>query len=120
MGLELNGKLVKKFEEQKISDKFKKREFVIETSENNFTEQIKFELVQDRTDLIDPYQVGDNLKITFNLKGREWQGKYFVNVQAWRIEKAGSEAGSQPQGSPEGYPPPPPPEENNFMDEAPF
>jgi len=118
MGLELNGKLVKKFEEQKISDKFKKREFVIETSENKFTEQIKFELVQDRTDLIDPYQIGDNLKITFNLKGREWQGKYFVNVQAWRIEKAGES--NQTQESPEGYPPPPPPETDNFMDEAPF
>ena len=120
MALELNGKLVKKFDEQKISDKFKKREFVIETSENKFTEQIKFELVQDRTDLIDPYQIGDDLKVTFNLKGREWQGKYFVNVQAWRIEKAGEGAGNQAQGSPEGYPPPPPPEEENFMDEAPF
>ena len=118
MALELSGKLVKKFDEQKISDKFKKREFVVETSENNFTEQIKFELVQDRTDLIDPYQVGEDLKISFNLKGREWQGKYFVNVQAWRIEKAGG--ASQTPGSPEGYPPPPPPEEDNFMDEAPF
>ena len=119
MALELTGKLIEKFEEQKISDKFKKREFVLETSENNFTEQIKFELVQDRTDLIDPYQIGEDVKVSFNLKGRKWNDKYFVNVQAWRIEKAGaSQAGGN--SSPEGYPPPPPPEEDDFMGEAPF
>ncbi len=119
MALELTGKLIAKFEEQQISEKFKKREFVIETSENNFTEQIKFELVQDRTDIIDPYKIGDDIKISFNLKGRKWNDKYFVNVQAWRIEYASSN--TQNNSSPEGYPPPPPPEEeDNFMDEAPF
>ena len=118
MALELTGRLIEKFEEQQISDKFKKREFVVETSENKFTEQIKFELVQDRTDLIDPYSVGDEIKVSFNLKGRKWNDKYFVNVQAWRIDRAGATAS---QGSsPEGYPPPPPPEEDEFMGEAPF
>lgn len=119
MALELTGKLVEKFEEQQISDKFKKREFVLETSENNFTEQIKFELVQDRTDLIDPYNIGEEVKVSFNLKGRKWNDKYFVNVQAWRIDRAGASV-SQGSSSPEGYPPPPPPEEDEFMGEAPF
>ncbi len=119
MALELIGKLVEKFDEQQISEKFKKREFVVETSENNFTEQIKFELVQDRTDIIDPYKIGEEIKISFNLKGRKWNDKYFVNVQAWRIEHASSN--SQGNSSPEGFPPPPPPEdENDFMGEAPF
>ena len=119
MALELTGKLVEKFEEQQISDKFKKREFVLETSENNFVELIKFELVQDRTDLIDPYQIGDEIKVSFNLKGRKWNDKYFVNVQAWRIEHASSD--KQGNTPPEGFPPPPPPPaEDDFMDEAPF
>lgn len=118
MALELTGKLVEKFEEQQISEKFKKREFVVETSENNFTEQIKFELVQDRTDIIDPYKIGEEVKISFNLKGRKWNDKYFVNVQAWRIERASASiTGNE---SPEGFPPPPPPEEDDFMGEAPF
>ena len=119
MALELTGKLVEKFEEQQISEKFKKREFVVETSENNFTEQIKFELVQDRTDIIDPYSIGEEIKVSFNLKGRKWNDKYFVNVQAWRIERTSS-AQQQGNESPEEFPPPPPPEEDNFMDEAPF
>ncbi len=119
MALELTGKLVEKFEEQQISEKFKKREFVIETSENNFTEQIKFELVQDRTDIIDPYNIGEEIKISFNLKGRKWNDKYFVNVQAWRIERVSSD--SQGNDAPSGFPPPPPPpEEDDFMGEAPF
>jgi len=119
MALELTGKLVEKFEEQQISEKFKKREFVVETSENNFTEQIKFELVQDRTDLIDPYSIGEEVRISFNLKGRKWNDKYFVNVQAWRIERASS--ASQGNEAPSGFPPPPaPPEEDEFMGEAPF
>jgi hypothetical protein len=119
MGLELTGKLIEKFEEQQISDKFKKREFVLETSENNFTEQIKFELVQDRTDIIEPYKIGDDIKVSFNLKGRKWNDKYFVNVQAWRIEYASNNA--QNNQSPDGFPsPPPPPEDDDFMGEAPF
>jgi len=116
MALELTGKLIEVFSEQKISDKFKKREFVIETSENNFVEQIKFELVQDRTDLIDPYKIGTDIKVSFNLKGRKWNDKFFVNVQAWRIEHATKANDNVP----EGFPPPPPPEEDDMMGEAPF
>ncbi len=120
MALELTGKLVEKFEEQQISEKFKKREFVVETSENNFTEQIKFELVQDRTDIIDPYKIGEDIKVSFNLKGRKWNDKYFVNVQAWRIDRIGADNG-QGNNAPEGFPPPPPPsEEDDFMGDAPF
>ncbi len=118
MALEIQGKLIEVFDEQKISDSFKKREFVLETNENNFTEQIKFELVQDRTDLIDPYQIGEDVKVSFNLKGRKWNDKYFVNVQAWRIERLSGQTGQG--GFPGDIPPPPPPPEEDFMDEAPF
>ncbi len=118
MALEIQGKLIEVFDEQKISDSFKKREFVVETNENNFTEQIKFELVQDRTDLIDPYQIGEDVKVSFNLKGRKWNDKYFVNVQAWRIERLSNQA--EQGGFPGDVPPPPPPPEEDFMDEAPF
>ncbi|MBN2668992.1 MAG: DUF3127 domain-containing protein [Bacteroidales bacterium] len=118
MALELTGKLIEKFDEQAISGSFKKREFVVETNENNFTEQIKFELVQDRTDIIDPYQIGETVKVSFNLKGRKWNDKYFVNVQAWRVERVGA-SGSNYNELPADMPFPPPPDED-FMDEAPF
>ncbi len=119
MALELQGKLIEVFDEQQISGTFKKREFVVETNENNYTEQIKFELVQDRTDIIDPYKIGEDIKVSFNLKGRKWNDKYFVNVQAWRIERVSADG--QAPTAPEGFPPPPPPPpEDDFMDEAPF
>jgi len=99
--MEVKGKLIEKFAEQQVSEKFKKREFVIETSdgdEGQFTEQIKFQLVQDKTSLIDKFQVGDELNVAFNLKGNKWKDNYFVNLQAWKID---GEASSQGDDSPQ-------------------
>ena len=95
MAFELTGKLIEKFDTQEISEKFKKREFVIEFQDNpnlSFSESIKFQLTQDRCNLMDSYQVGQDLKVSFNLRGRKWEkdGKvsYFTNLEAWRIEAA--------------------------------
>ena len=97
MAFELTGKLIEKFDTQEISEKFKKREFVIEFQDNpnlSFSESIKFQLTQDRCNLMDSYQVGQDLKVSFNLRGRRWEkdGKvsYFTNLEAWRIEPASS------------------------------
>ena len=95
MSFEINGTLVEKYSEVEVSNKFKKREFVISTTERNngfeFTEYIKFQLTQDRCGLIDPFNVSDNLKVNFNLKGRKWEKDgtvtYFTNLEAWKIEK---------------------------------
>ena len=98
MSFELQGKLIEKFPEQQVSDAFKKREFVVETSEEGggrvFTEQIKFQLVQDKCNLIDDVNLNQDVKVSFNIKGRKWEkdGKvnYFTNLDAWRVEAAGS------------------------------
>ena len=97
MAFELTGKLIEKFDTQEISEKFKKREFVIEFQDNpnlSFSESIKFQLTQDRCNLMDNYQIGQDLKVSFNLRGRKWEkdGKasYFTNLEAWRIELASS------------------------------
>lgn len=98
MSFELQGKLVEKFPEQQVSDAFKKREFVVETSEEGggrvFTEQIKFQLIQDKCNLIDDVNLNQDVKVSFNIKGRKWEkdGKvnYFTNLDAWRVEAAGS------------------------------
>jgi hypothetical protein len=56
-------------------------------------------LVQDRVDIIDSIAEGTPIKVYFDLRGREWQGKYFTNLQAWRIEAAGGESkGKSPDG----------------------
>ncbi|MEZ4793508.1 MAG: DUF3127 domain-containing protein [Gelidibacter sp.] len=69
---------------------FRKREVVV-TTEEQYPQHIMVELVQDKTDLLDNFKVGQNVKISINLRGREWvnpQGetKYFNSIQGWRIE----------------------------------
>lgn len=85
--LEITGTLFKKFETEQISDKFQKREFVVSIEDGPYTEYVKFELIGDRCDLLEPFSENEQVKVAFNLKGREWQGKYFVNLRAWRITK---------------------------------
>ncbi|MFC7357850.1 DUF3127 domain-containing protein [Jejudonia soesokkakensis] len=69
---------------------FRKREIVV-TTEEQYPQHIMVEFVQDKTDLLNNFQVGNNVKISINLRGREWvnpQGetKYFNSIQGWRIE----------------------------------
>lgn len=69
---------------------FRKREVVV-TTEEQYPQHIMVEFVQDKTDLLNNYQVGQQVKININLRGREWvnpQGetKYFNSIQGWRIE----------------------------------
>ena len=87
---------------------FRKREIVV-TTEEQYPQHIMVEFVQDKTDLLNNYQVGQSVKISINLRGREWvnpQGetKYFNSIQGWRIENL---QGAAPQGAPD-LPPPPP------------
>lgn len=94
MSFELNGKLVAKYDTVQRTETFKTREFVIEKTDDiggrvisNF---IKFQCVQDKTAMPDRFNVGDTLKISFNIKGTKWtkDGKenYITNLDAWRME----------------------------------
>ena len=89
--MEIQGK-IKLIDETKTfgNNGFRKREIVI-TTEEQYPQHIMVEFVQDKTDLLNSYQVGQNVKISINLRGREWvnpQGetKYFNSIQGWRIE----------------------------------
>jgi len=107
MAYDVTGRLIEIFDEQQISEKFRKREFVLEVQDGQYPEQIKFQLVMDKTSLVDQFKVGDEVKIAFNLRGRGYnkngQMMYFTNLEAWRIEPAGAAQGgggnygSQPQ-----------------------
>jgi len=88
---------------QVISDRFSKREFVIET-QDTYPQQVIFQTTQDKCALLDQVQVGEFVDVSFNLRGREWtspQGevKYFNTVEAWRIERVGQGTGI-PAGGP--------------------
>lgn len=100
--MELTGKLVEIFATQVISEKFSKREFVVEYAENpTYPEYIKLEVVNDKVSILDKYSVGDNVEVAFNLRGRSWTDKsgkvsYFNTLVAWKISKADGSV-SQPK-----------------------
>ncbi|WP_020533447.1 DUF3127 domain-containing protein [Flexithrix dorotheae] len=99
MALEVKGKLVEIYNEAQITERFKKREFVIEIQDGMYSEYVKMQLTQDKCGLLDQFSKGDEIKVNFNLKGRPYtkEGKttYFTNLDAWRIESA-SEAAPGP------------------------
>ena len=96
MSFEVDGKLHKKYETENKTDSFQAREFVILVESGNYPQYVKFQLVQDRCALLDPFEEGEEIKVHFDLRGREWQGKYFTNLNAWRLEKASAAAAPEP------------------------
>lgn len=89
--MDITGIIKVKGEEQQISDKFRKRDLVITDNSSQYPQHISFQLTQDKCGLIDPYNVGDEIKVYFNLRGREWTSpkgevKHFNTLEAWRLE----------------------------------
>lgn len=100
MQYELTGTLKLKKDEQKVSDTFKKREFVVTDNSSNYPQHILFQLKQDKCRILDNYNPGDEVKVSFFISGREWNKdgvvKYFTSLDAWRID--GVEKGSSSNG----------------------
>lgn len=90
--MNIKGKILELKDTVQVKETFRKREFVVEYSENpQYAEFIKFELIQDKCDLLDDLKIGQDVDVYFNLRGRKWtdpQGevKYFNSLQAWRID----------------------------------
>ena len=107
MSFEITGKLVAKFNIVQRTESFKTREFVIEKTEEfsgrTITNYIKFQCVQDKTAIPDRFNLGDEIKVSFNLKGTKWvkDGKenYITNLDAWRMEQV--KLGQQNESAPE-------------------
>ena len=127
MAFEISGKVIDISPVNQVSDKFKKREFVIEKKEDGgsavFIDYVKFQLIQDKCDLINESFLNEEVKIWFNLKGNKWErdGKinYFTNLDAWKIEKTSSGSPRDQNTSPhvtlEDIPP-----ENDELSDLPF
>ena len=98
---ELEGKIKVVEDTRSFPSGFTKREFVV-TTEERFPQDIKLECIKEKCDLLNEYQPGDAVKVSFNLRGNEYNGRYFVNLQAWRIEKGTSDPSSDaPEHVPE-------------------
>ena len=94
MNFELTGKIFEIYPTQQKTEKFKSREFVLESTkqvgERPVTDYIKFQTTGDRCDLLNRYKTADTVTVHFNIRGNRWEkdGKvsYFTNLEAWRIE----------------------------------
>lgn len=91
--MEIRGRVHEVGEVLQVTDTFKKRDLIIQYAENpQFVEYIKFEANQDRTSIFDNLNVGDEVEVSYNLRGRPWTNKdgvttYFNSLIAWRINK---------------------------------
>ena len=96
--IQVTGEIIEIDDVKIISDNFKKREFILKHAPNpEYPDFLKLEVVQNKTDLLDKYKVGQEVDVDINLKGKKWEkGKesgYFNSLQAWRIQEAS--AGSE-------------------------
>lgn len=100
------GKLHRKFDTAQVSPTFTKREFVVEIAENpQYPQLVKFELAQDRCSILDKFNEGDMIEVSFDLRGRKWQKdssseeKFFNELAAWKIYPAESNGQAAATGS---------------------
>jgi ribosomal protein S17 len=111
--LQVEGRIIVIYQTVVVSDKFKKREFVIEAEEDvngqTYKNYAKFQVAQQRCDVLDRYNVGDMVSVSFNLKGNSYTDKkdgttkYITNLDAWKIEHAAGQAQQSAQPTPPAF-----------------
>jgi hypothetical protein len=95
MGIEAIGKLHTIFDTVQVSERFSKREFVLELVDNpKYPQTVIFQLTGDRCAQLDGFEVGDEVRVDFSLRGREWRSpkgetKYFNSLDVWKLEQRG-------------------------------
>jgi len=98
MAYEMTGTIKKILDRQDFPSGFYKQEFVV-TTEDRYPQEIKLNCLKEKADLLSSYKEGDAVKVTFDIQGREWNERYFVDLNAWKIE-AGSGTPSQEAPAP--------------------
>jgi hypothetical protein len=107
MGIEVSGKLHTIYDLKQVSERFAKREFVLELSDNpKYPQHVLFQLTGDRCSQLDDHRVGDEVRVEFSLRGREWRSpqgelKYFNSLDVWKLEagRANASNGRRASGS---------------------
>ena len=124
MGFNITGRLHRKFAAEQKTERFRKRDFVIELAENpKYPQFVQFQLTGDRCESLDAFSKGDEIEVEFNLRGREWTSpsgdvRYFNSLDVWTLQ-ASSQAGAG-SGAGSGEEPPMPEEPPHFGEEPPF
>ncbi|MCW1885791.1 DUF3127 domain-containing protein [Luteolibacter flavescens] len=90
---ELEGTLKHLFDTQTFASGFAKREFVVEVPDGKYPQMLKFECVKDKISMLDGVSVGDAVKVAFDIRGSEYKERFYVNLNAWKLTKAGGSGG---------------------------
>jgi single-strand DNA-binding protein len=97
---ELTGKIKLIQDEQTFGSGFKKREMVVVVEDGKYPQEINLEFVQDKISLLESLAPGQDVTVTFDIRGREYNGRYFNNLQGWKVTAAGASAGHDDYGQP--------------------
>jgi hypothetical protein len=84
----LKGKLILKSEPRQISDKFRVMDFVIQTPDEKYPQSIQFQVMNDRIQEMDKFTIGEEVEVSFDVRGREHNGKYYNTLNAFKIESS--------------------------------
>lgn len=124
MNMTAEGKIHTAFEAKQITDRFRKREFVLELDGGSrYPQTVLFQLTGDRCGELDAFQVGDEVRVEFSLRGREWTSpkgevRYFNSLEVWGVERLGSGGASAAddfnQAGSTGNEPPPPTDDDDI------
>ena len=89
--MDVSGKIIVIGETETVGAKgFQKRLLVVETDDPKFAQKIPVEFVKDKTEVLDNFSVGQQVTVQFNLRGNEYNGRYYVSLQGWKIEFDGA------------------------------
>lgn len=82
---------------QSFASGFTKREFVVTTANDKYPQDIKFDVVKEKCAMLDSFNTGDEVQVNFDIRGREYNGKYYVDLSCWKLQAADG-AASPPHG----------------------
>ncbi|MBW2422681.1 MAG: DUF3127 domain-containing protein [Deltaproteobacteria bacterium] len=120
MNMQVQGRVHASFEAEQVTERFRKREFVLVLEEGSrYPQYVKFQLTGDRCEALDGFEVGDEVGVEFSLRGREWTSpkgevRYFTSLEVWSIDRVGEGATSSAGGSDFGDEPPAPSDDDNI------
>jgi len=96
---ETSGKLKWIGSTQSFPSGFSKREFVVTTAADKYPQDLKFEVVKDKCPVLDEYEIGQDVQVNFDIRGNEYNGKYYVNLACWKLQAAGASSPSSSKKS---------------------
>ncbi len=115
--METRGRIHATFDTQQVTERFRKREFVVELADNpRYPQYVMFQLTGDRCEQLEGFSVGDEVRVEFSLRGREWKSpqgdiKYFNSLDVWTIQRRGAGADA---AEPSRLDEPPPPADDDI------